>query len=618
MKPIRAFIKQSSNKKGMTLIEVVIAMLILLVSVTAVSQVIVFTAKVSNFNREQLVANNIANAKMEEIKAMPFAQIGVQGGDPQGNIPREEVVNVDGKDYLLEININWEEMVDNPCIQNAEADWDVKLVRIVVTPFHRSQDEVLSIRAELEGLIARDSEQPLLIGSNIRICAFRGWDYETTETYTPVAGLQVRVHNNLVNRMIATTHRGGALFTGLASGLYQLEINPIGMIIRPGTDLTPIQLQQNTTAQRFILLEHPSQIELTLIEVLPDLSTRILANQNTTGSLAIEFPPTLGGGMITRNFNQTDDRGRPMGEPAFQGLWPHPMEQTGAYAFRTLNIQGYNLFAQGIWDTDRNQPWSGHFDGPNTTKNLNLYLFRETDFEQLPPPDYHGGNPSSWLQARSINVETIFGINNPGIPFNSSYFLQDGVFNRGKNNEAIAHTRNNSHVYFFGRRMFVRGDILTLSNGGTMHLFSNQHFFEGEIRTGSLNNFGTIILRTLRFDANNHLLGPNNQVYTVSRVNENQQTVQQPITVPRDAQTSILGRDIQIKGPDGFLGFSPSSPQYNTSYGIVEFQDNVYIGTGSSRVAVITKGVYLFPDGFNLRQDHNKTPEQGGLIKIGH
>ncbi len=81
---------------GFTLMEVLVSVFVILVLTIGVYSLIILSIKLSDDNKKNVEAIEIANEKMEDIRNMPYDDIGVISGDPSGTIPPTEYVLREG------------------------------------------------------------------------------------------------------------------------------------------------------------------------------------------------------------------------------------------------------------------------------------------------------------------------------------------------------------------------------------------------------------------------------------------------------------------------------------------------------------------------------------------
>ena len=97
----------NNRESGMTLIELIISIAIIGIIAAALLPVMVFTTQGNQHNRIALVAQNLANERMEELRGLSFQDVGTAGGNPTGTIPRTQTRTIGGRSYTIVTAINW-------------------------------------------------------------------------------------------------------------------------------------------------------------------------------------------------------------------------------------------------------------------------------------------------------------------------------------------------------------------------------------------------------------------------------------------------------------------------------------------------------------------------------
>jgi type II secretory pathway pseudopilin PulG len=88
--------KDIKKQEGYLLIEVLVSLFIISILVVGVYGLIILYLQISNDNKMHVIAIELANQKMEQIRNMPYDNIGVISGIPSGTIPQEEAVEREG------------------------------------------------------------------------------------------------------------------------------------------------------------------------------------------------------------------------------------------------------------------------------------------------------------------------------------------------------------------------------------------------------------------------------------------------------------------------------------------------------------------------------------------
>ena len=84
------------DSHGFSLIEVLISLFIIMILTLGVYSLIILSLRITADNKSYVGAIGIANQKMEQIRNLPYKDVGVQGGIPSGNIPQQEILTRDG------------------------------------------------------------------------------------------------------------------------------------------------------------------------------------------------------------------------------------------------------------------------------------------------------------------------------------------------------------------------------------------------------------------------------------------------------------------------------------------------------------------------------------------
>lgn len=121
------------NQKGQGLVESLIALGILLILFHALASLIIAAYDLLGNARTRTTARHIASSKMEEIRNMPYEDIGIVGGIPPGQIQQTQNSFLNGLDYLTENSVVF---IDDPFDLTAPSDpdpSDYKRIRVEVS-----------------------------------------------------------------------------------------------------------------------------------------------------------------------------------------------------------------------------------------------------------------------------------------------------------------------------------------------------------------------------------------------------------------------------------------------------------------------------------------------------
>ncbi len=96
------------NQEGLTLVEVMIAFLVLVIVTLIMVQGVMIATRAAEINKAKTEAMAITNNELEEIRLRNYGEIGIEGasaGEPQGDIESETLIN----GYTVSRTITWVE-----------------------------------------------------------------------------------------------------------------------------------------------------------------------------------------------------------------------------------------------------------------------------------------------------------------------------------------------------------------------------------------------------------------------------------------------------------------------------------------------------------------------------
>ncbi|SHE61375.1 prepilin-type N-terminal cleavage/methylation domain-containing protein [Desulforamulus putei DSM 12395] len=370
---MRLLTNQLSNRQGFTLVELLVAITVLLVFVLAYIPLSTFIAQGSQANRARLTAGNLADNMIEEIRSRPYNDVGVQGGNPAGDIPPVQTVTLDGITYTIQTWINW---VDDPAgtgsCTGSGLPYDYKLVRVVVTA-QGFFNNGAAVRADAQTLVAREGEQVLLPGGNIRACVFRGWRTDAAAPDVPVESVTVELTAGpSAPQTLWTTRYGGAIFAGLKPGTYTVEVRPysLGMMPRPDQAVWQAQVAEGSTAANKFEVEYPARLRLKL----EDLAHKPITG--LAGQMVLHLTAPYGAAVekvVTADHLQADGR---LPDDLLPPLWPVGSGYPGQYQLTVTPDEATGYLFSRVVERDDNgeKDWDGRFAGPGTVKQLVIYL----------------------------------------------------------------------------------------------------------------------------------------------------------------------------------------------------------------------------------------------------
>lgn len=194
-------------------------------------------------------------------------------------------------------------------------------------------------------------------------------------------------------------------------------------------------------------------------------------------------------------------------------------------------------------------------------------------FDILIPLDINATSDNDWTNGGSHIIVT----NNPefnGVAYNDDLIIKAYRFNSG--NDQDLKLSSSKSIEFYAQIFFIEGNLLEIKSRSELTLNANQIVFDLSIELEDPDS--TLIMNVLDQET---IIADDNKI----------------INIPEEF------RDVLVNG-DTIGGLS------GVFYGEVYFSNNVYKGDE----LIIESGYYKFPDGFNIRQDYDLTPSNGGLI----
>lgn len=217
---LRSF--KNFNTKGFSFVEVIVGTALLLIVFLGIFGAYQLGVKVIGQNKARIIANAIANQKIEFIRNLSYNDIGTAGGIPSGNIPQAEIIARNNIEYTVRTVIIY---VDDPFDGLAPDD-------ALPNDYKRAKVEV-SWRGLFGGkvvLITDVSPKGLetsVGGGNLLISVFDAFG-------SPVAQADVHLVNASVTPPVdanyQTNDQGQILIAGAASSTqnYQITVSKTG------------------------------------------------------------------------------------------------------------------------------------------------------------------------------------------------------------------------------------------------------------------------------------------------------------------------------------------------------------------------------------------------------
>ena len=214
----RLFPHNIQNCPGFTLMEVIVSLFIIMVLTLGVYSLILLFLGITNDNKFYIEAIELANQKMEQIRNMPYAQVGVAGGIPSGSIPQEETIIRSGI-YTVNTYVTF---FDDPADGQAGSTTpdtiptDYKIVTVKVSWHAKSGTKNATMFSKVIPRTVETNEGYGLLKITV-----------SGASAQPIPSAEVRVVNNLVDPpidVVNLTDNSGTLYLPATSSYQGYEI----------------------------------------------------------------------------------------------------------------------------------------------------------------------------------------------------------------------------------------------------------------------------------------------------------------------------------------------------------------------------------------------------------
>ena len=218
------FSSRTNTRSGMTLIEVMFAVAILLLVFGGLGASFNVIVSLIGSSKAQSGGLSLANKEMEYIRSLTYDSVGTVSGIPNGPIPQLSSTTLNGVTYTQRVLV---EYVDDPKDGTGASDSngivaDYKLVKVTYSWSERGVAKSISL---LSNIVPRGIETTAG-GGTLKVNVF-------DSHILPVSNASVRVYNNTGTTTIDTTRftntDGIAMFAGTpAKANYQITVTKAG------------------------------------------------------------------------------------------------------------------------------------------------------------------------------------------------------------------------------------------------------------------------------------------------------------------------------------------------------------------------------------------------------
>jgi type II secretory pathway pseudopilin PulG len=94
-------LKSSSNEQGFTLVEILVAGIVMVVGFIFIAQMFTSSAARILTSDTRSLMSQVATQQIEKIRGMQYQDVGTVGGQPSGLLPDSEIITSQGRDFLI-------------------------------------------------------------------------------------------------------------------------------------------------------------------------------------------------------------------------------------------------------------------------------------------------------------------------------------------------------------------------------------------------------------------------------------------------------------------------------------------------------------------------------------
>ncbi len=235
------------NKKGMTLIEVILSITLLGIIAISILPMSMYSVKYAKWNSIKLNALNLANSQIEWLKSYDYEKLGLNklGYDPKGEIEEDkymnehEIVEIEGVEYRVYTNIYW---VGRKSTTGEPIPDALKGIDVIVEAkdLYSGNTKRYSI---LETMVTREGEREPKEPGQLTVYTF------FRDANTPIDGVKVQLDNG---KIVYSNMEGEVFFANLNAKEY--TVKPISWIGK-GEDIIAKPKDVNNSKSQWIYEE---------------------------------------------------------------------------------------------------------------------------------------------------------------------------------------------------------------------------------------------------------------------------------------------------------------------------------------------------------------------------
>lgn len=346
-----------NKKKGFTLVELLVGVSVFTVIVVGVYNAYMAVYQVVSISRQKIAAIDLANEQLEIVKNMPYAQVGIDGGIPDGLLSRVQTLVRDGNTFTATTTIrNYDDPFDGTLggTPNDLSPADSKIVEIQIGCVLCKNFKPLSVTS-------RVAPKALETASTNGALFIRVFDANGN----PVPQANVRIENNVATTSIliedVTNNDGLLAIVDAPPGInaYEVTVTKSGY----STDRTyPITVANpNPTRPHLTVLLQQVTTQSFIIDQLSTLSVRSFTDTCAAVPnipITLQGTKTIGSNPVISKYNSN-----------------HSTGGAGSITLSNMEWDTYTLaMTSGTYDLVGANPLISFLLSPNATQNIDLVV----------------------------------------------------------------------------------------------------------------------------------------------------------------------------------------------------------------------------------------------------
>jgi len=286
--------RDRADEAGFTIVEAVVAAGILVIAMVLTVTPLVISMRALDRSKDVTVAESLAQARIEQVRALEFSDVGHPGAAPAGILVRTETQTVEGANYQIDTSVQYVGSASGLNIvpqggDGVEGAFDIgvnyKYVQVTVTPVDGGADPVM-----METFVA-----PPTVGGleNIAVVQI---DIDRHEPFDPSLDDEPIVR--LSGPLSYTSPDGNTTqyFADVAVGSYTVSlVTSAGWLIHPesvDSGATSVTAVQGVASQRTVRVYQPVSLD---VVVLDDDTGLSITNAALTATDLAYGPPIVNG-----------------------------------------------------------------------------------------------------------------------------------------------------------------------------------------------------------------------------------------------------------------------------------------------------------------------------------